>query len=58
MHWSSTSFVTDEAPHLKEYLSLLGNPSPFADVEPIGPDDALVIVDMQAHTTSYRARST
>ena len=47
MHWSSTSFVTEEAPHLKEYLSLIGNPSPFTAVEPIGPDDALLVVDMQ-----------
>ena len=47
MHWSSTSFVTEEAPHLKEYLSLIGNPSPFTAVDPIGPDDALLVVDMQ-----------
>ena len=47
MHWSSTSFLTDDAPHLKEYLSLIGNPSPFAAVDPIGPDDALIIIDMQ-----------
>ena len=48
MHWSSTSFVTEEAPHLKEYLSLIGNPSPFTAVDPIGPDDALLVVDMQS----------
>ena len=47
MHWSSTSFVTEDAPHLKEYLSLIGNPSPFTAVDPIGPDDALLVVDMQ-----------
>jgi len=47
MHWSATSFVTDDAPHFKEYLSLIGNPSPFASIDPIGPDDALVIIDMQ-----------
>ena len=47
MHWSSTSFVTEEAPHLKEYLSLIGNPSPFTAVDPIGPDDALLVIDIQ-----------
>ena len=41
------AFHIDDAPHLAEYLSLIGNPQPETLSDPIGPDVALVIIDMQ-----------
>ncbi len=38
---------TENSPHLLEYLSLIGDPQPESLAEPIGPDDALLIIDMQ-----------
>ena len=41
----------------KEWLGLAGGPTPAADA-PLGPDDALVVIDMQAdflpHDTARR----
>ena len=40
------AFATTDSPVLEEYLSFVGSPQPEY-IPPIGPDDALVIIDMQ-----------
>jgi hypothetical protein len=39
-------FNTADAPLLAEYLGHMGGPKPEA-IDPVGPEDALLIIDMQ-----------